>query len=332
MRAIELEAAAAGVEVMQPLLDAGLIDISISTLTAYQTLGRPEAASCCVVSYGALMTLEDLLSMAVLNASARAAIVTKLRGAGTSSFRYILDHPLANWASTGFETGTSATVIAAMVWGRDEAGALEFAQADIDKLVDTVDGRGSRASISVASGIFPMQRDHMQGVLNLCISDSNKQLLLDSTSALDSTSGAENPSGAEIFLSVLADSLLLDPAHPRRAEATFEAVKAPVQRDAAEALQQLVASPLGKVGVLKRIGNWSPRWEGERPLLEVLQEVADRGWTREAQQFARGALFALSEAEGACRQHAVSNGGIHVMLSYQWDHQAVRKFRKFALI
>jgi hypothetical protein len=55
-------AQAAGVEVVQPLLDAGAADLAISTLSAYQMLGDPGEASVCAFWYGALWTLETILA------------------------------------------------------------------------------------------------------------------------------------------------------------------------------------------------------------------------------------------------------------------------------
>jgi hypothetical protein len=52
------------------------------------------------------------------------------------------------------------------------------------------------------------------------------------------------------FVAVLVDSLLLDDDHPRKAAGSFESVKAAVQRDAAEALQQLTVYPPGRAALL----------------------------------------------------------------------------------
>ena len=104
--------------------------------------------------------------------------------------------------------------LAAQVWGRDDdGGGLTFQQVDIDKIVQLAYHRGVQ--------FFPMQRDHGQPILNLCVSDLNKQLLLN----------------AEGFIPLLVDSLLLDPEHPRMDHTTvggvktdWDATKAPVQR------------------------------------------------------------------------------------------------------
>ena len=77
-------AQAAGVEVIQPLLDAGAVDIAISTMTAYQMLGKPEEASVAVVLWGAVYMLDILLSSPQAQ-----PVVAKLRSAGVDSFRYL---------------------------------------------------------------------------------------------------------------------------------------------------------------------------------------------------------------------------------------------------
>jgi len=57
------------------------------------------------------------------------------------------------------------------VWGRDEDG-FQFKQHDIDKLLSTVDHRGLRATFTI--NLYPMRSVHMQGLLNLCVSDRSK--------------------------------------------------------------------------------------------------------------------------------------------------------------
>ena len=106
------------------------------------------------------------------------------------------------------------------VWGRDEddTSVLSFKQPDIDQIVEVKRHRGHYATIS------PMKQHHGLSILSLCVSDNNKQLLLNS----------------EGFIPLLVDSLLLDPEHPRRDNATlmgttdWETAKGPVQRVSAD--------------------------------------------------------------------------------------------------
>ena len=48
----------AGIEVVQPLLDAGAVDIAISALQAYSMLGKPEDASPAALIWGVLYCLD----------------------------------------------------------------------------------------------------------------------------------------------------------------------------------------------------------------------------------------------------------------------------------
>ena len=222
-------AQAAGVDIVTPLLATGAVDVAISTLTAYQMLNKPEAVSALGIQWGALYFLEVMN----LNSPQAQPVVAKLRSAGVDSFRYLLDHPLAFVADLGIETGVAATKIAALVWGRDDdGGGLTFKRDDIEKIVQIADHRASH------SIYYPMREDHGQAILSLCISDLNKELLLDVTGVIP----------------LLVDSLLLDPEHPRMENVTlqgktdWEAAKGPVQRvsdsylyDSCPVVQQLLA-------------------------------------------------------------------------------------------
>lgn len=106
---VSTSAAKAGAEIMQPLLDAGVVDIIISTLTAYQLLG-PEQSSVVAVQYGALELLKTLLRFPEHSKS----IIAKLQTAGYDSFRFILDNPLVVFPVL-LESGATATRIAAAV-------------------------------------------------------------------------------------------------------------------------------------------------------------------------------------------------------------------------
>ena len=98
---------------IQPLLDAGALDIAISALTAYQMLGQPGQVGVCAFTYGALDTLELLLG----SEKARPIVMEKLRSAGKDGFRHMLDNPLTHIGDMGFETGMQGTKIAALVRG-----------------------------------------------------------------------------------------------------------------------------------------------------------------------------------------------------------------------
>ena len=80
-------------------------------------------------------------------------------------------------------------------------------------------------------------------------------------------------------------------------------------QDFAEAIAQLAMYPPGRDALL------------ENPnVAEALQQVAVEGWTEEARLHAESALAALKPPEEHSEQ--VESGDKHVMVSYQWDHQA----------
>jgi hypothetical protein len=100
-----------GVDVAQPLLDVGALDMSIANLTGYMLLGQ-ENTSVCSLCWGGLYTLEILLDG---SQAAAALLVDKLRSAGVDSFRFLMDNPLVQIGDIGLETGAIATRIAAQV-------------------------------------------------------------------------------------------------------------------------------------------------------------------------------------------------------------------------
>ena len=105
------EAEKAGVDIIGPLLGAGAVDIAISSLQAYQMLNDPAGCSVCSVVWGVLYFLEILLRAEDQQAQ---LVIAKLRSAGVDAFRYLLDHPLVNFA-TFQGSGSQATRIAAQV-------------------------------------------------------------------------------------------------------------------------------------------------------------------------------------------------------------------------
>jgi hypothetical protein len=107
-----------GVDVVQSLIDAGAVDVAISSIQAYQMIG-PKETSVCTVQWGALWCLDTLLGSRHAE-----PICQKLRSAGVDAVRYVLDHPLAAMAAAGSESGTQATRIAALV--RDPSAVSRF--------------------------------------------------------------------------------------------------------------------------------------------------------------------------------------------------------------
>jgi hypothetical protein len=274
-----------GADVVPALLAAGAIDMAISCLTAYQVLGNAAEASVMSVWYGGL----DFLDKLRLGSPEAAPIVEKLRSAGVDAFRFILDNPLAYLRVLGLETAPTAVRVAALVWGRDEDSGLEFTQEDIDQVVQLADLRSERMS-GPSAIFFPLHEGFALSLKNLCVSDANKLLLL----------------RADGMLRVVVDALLLDPDHPAQvAHPGFESAKVQVQRDIAEALHQLAVFPPGREALL-----------ADETCAEALQQVVERGWSKEAQEFAQSALVALRNTLGTSdlTKKAIEREK-HVMLS-----------------
>ena len=125
--------------------------------------------------------------------------------------------------------------------------------------------------------------------LELCISDAHKPLLLD------------NP----VFLPYLVDALLLDADHPRAA--MQPQLKSWCQDHHAECLAQLAVFEPARDALRQ-----------DPSVIPALEAVSEGGLSAEARQFAQAALLALSDKE---LNHVDVDGQLHVMVSYQWDHQ-----------
>jgi hypothetical protein len=113
-----------------------------------------------------------------------------------------------------FGGAATAATAAAAAAGLQLSG-LRFKQEDIDTIVQRADQRGDDAEMH-RMVLGPMTDTFAVALLNLCISDINKQLLLNN----------------EQFLPLLRDLLLLDPAHPAREllQADFDVIAPAVQR------------------------------------------------------------------------------------------------------
>ena len=143
--------------------------------------------------------------------------------------------------------------------------------------------------------IVAMGPNQARGLLMLCISDRNKEMLIQSPGLVPH----------------MIASLMLDPNHKR--QDTSQAIKERVQRDYAECIQQISLFPPG-CEVLKN----------NSAVVEALDALADKGWSDEAKQCAHAALMQLcperikhSEQTGDGNGTPADGGG-HVMISYQW--------------
>ena len=144
--------------------------------------------------------------------------------------------------------------------------------------------------------MFPLASHDGRGVLNCSVSDDHKPLLLSNSATIDH----------------LVDGLILDPeVWPGPRNDTDEIIKARVQRNYTEALQQLAVSDIGRDALLQ-----NPN------VVAALETVAAQGLMDESRELAAGALIALKGPQSSGR---VVAGQKHVMLSYQWAAQPTVK-------
>jgi hypothetical protein len=127
--------------------------------------------------------------------------------------------------------------------------------------------------------------------LELCISDSNKPLLLANRD----------------FLPYVVDALLLDADHPRAG--MKPELKSWCQQHHAECLAQLAVFAPARDTL-----------RADPSVIPALEAVAEGGLTAEARQFAEAALLALSDKE----LHVAAEGQKHVMLSCAFPCQPLR--------
>ena len=160
--------------------------------------------------------------------------------------------------------------------------------ADAGRTEDDIDGYITLDAEIMAcatwGGMVALAPNAGRGMLNLCISDVAKQMLI-------SNAG---------FIPHLVDGLLLNPEHPRNG--SDEAIKAIVQRDFAECIQQLSLFAPG-CEALKSAG-----------IVEALDALVDKAWTEEAKDSARGALMQLTDRHREVVVE-VDPDALHIMLS-----------------
>jgi hypothetical protein len=148
-------------------------------------------------------------------------------------------------------------------------------------------------------GIIAIGPRHGHSLLQLCISDRNKDMLI----------------ACPGFVPHMISSLMLDPNHGRKGIA--QKIKHEVQRDYAECIQQISLVPAGCEAL-----------RANPAVVEALDALAEHGWTDQARQSASATLFELCP-ERINTMHSEQIGGRdgpgakhgHVMISYQWDAQ-----------
>eukprot|EP01043_Picozoa_sp_COSAG02_P003993 COSAG02_NODE_101_length_36804_cov_125.342951_6_plen_441_part_00 len=213
----------------------------------------------------------------------------KIRGLATA-LTFCLEHSLSFCDELGHTSGAVAAKICCAVFGRDEEGEseFEFTSHHVEMLVE------SWSQTVRAVGYRKTTKPTADTIFaaHLCTSDKYKPLLID------------NPR----LIPYLVDALLLNKEHPR---VDMEAeLKAWCQQHHVEALAQLAVHDASRAALLH-----------DGSVVPALQAVVETGLSEAARELAVAALTALSDK----KLEVATEGQKHVMLSYQWDHQATIK-------
>jgi hypothetical protein len=183
--------------------------------------------------------------------------------------------------------------VLANAFGREESSHFTISQDNFDRVLKFSIERIRPTTIGM---LWSLVASDGRALLNCSVSDDHKPLLLSNSATIDH----------------LVDGLLLDPeVWPGPRNDTDEIIKARVQRNYTEALQQLAVSDIGRDALLQ-----NPN------VVAALETVAAQGLMDESRELAAGALIALKGPQSSGR---VVAGQKHVMLSYQWAAQPTVK-------
>ena len=290
-------------EMATRLVDLGIMQCIVDNIRAFEMQGAAAVASA-AVSHSWYCTW-FFLAHFDWTAPELEPVAEMLRRE-VRAVRFALDHEQYQCCGSG--TSTHTTAVAACVFGKEDAGeeTLVFSQANIDDILafawETLRPGAHPLETAHWGHLIQLELSQAQPFLSLCISDSHKQLLL------------ANPHA----LTHLLHGLMLDPAHHRSDEADitdFEGVKAAVQKDYAECLQQLSLFPEGREAMIR-----------DPAVIEALRELVSAGcelcWSDEARRCALGALMALEGRDHSTAQESAPGAGDRwVMLSYSWEYQ-----------
>eukprot|EP01048_Picozoa_sp_COSAG05_P011560 COSAG05_NODE_1097_length_5894_cov_2.299741_4_plen_492_part_00 len=297
-------------------IQAGMVAVAFAQTVATKTVGYEELGACGFVAATGLMLeeLEQLGESQLAEANVAtivhavcvvspvfvditlpeaAPILAILQGLRPSALRFSLDHNLKHIGAIGLNLAPLMGLAAAVIYGKEEEGVFAFTQEIVDDFLSFVSAilSGNAAPFIELTGSFLMP------VVNLCISDLNKSLMVRSSG----------------LLPLLLDALLLNPGHVR-AERDSEEVKAAIQADAAHCFMQIALYGPGRELLA-----------GADAVLSALRALAaGEARSENAQLSAEGALVAI---EGKKAATSGTGGGSlvatkdHVMASYQWSYQ-----------
>ncbi len=274
----------AGTDVTQQLLDCGFIDLLITALEETQMLGAGKT-NALLVCWTALWTL------LMLDGSALCQIDAKLRTLA-STLRFLADSEIDFIAESGLTSGVFGTLIAANVFGKDEEeNSFGLTQRDITHIIPWMSEVVNPATWGWA---VPFHSRTCQPLLNLCKSDTAKQMLL----------------SEDNFIPLLIEGLLLDPQHPSRKDAD-ETTKSIIQRDIAECIQQV-----------SLFGPGCEALKANPDVVIALDTTFDKARSEEAKICAAAALKQLCP-ERSEKMLVIDPDSKHIMMSCECRHISI---------
>jgi hypothetical protein len=207
----------------------------------------------------------------------------KVRGVA-GALGFCLETSLDFFCELGKTTDSAAAVLCCSVFGRDEGGSgFTFTQQHVDLLITN----WSQCVRAVGHYISQRPSADMIFALQLCVSDTNKPLLL----------------ANKDFIPYLVDALLLNPDHPRAD--MKEELKAWCQQHHCEAIAQLAVFEPARKALLE-----------DGSVVPALEAVSTGGLSEATRELAAAALAALSDR----KLQMVTDGQKHVMLSCECSH------------
>ena len=275
-----------GIDPIKLLVDTGTVELMVSALEAYEVLGASNA-----VHEGNPATLVHLLMMLQafdITTVEAEPIYTRLQQI-PSALRFAHDFNVDHVKGMGITSASQSLILVALLFGKEEDGGhFSFDAGSVNDLVSFLQEQLSGITVQ----FFPnLSAYWFKPVQFLCVSDVNKELLIENKDAV---------------IPLLLEALFLEPERSKN--------KAAIQQSVAESLLQIALFPPG-CEVLK----------ANPAVVEALDLLAATAWTEEAKRCAHAALMQLcperikhSEQSSDGNGTQADGGGGHVMISYQW--------------
>eukprot|EP01052_Picozoa_sp_SAG31_P033152 SAG31_NODE_3711_length_3960_cov_5.475265_5_plen_482_part_01 len=273
----------------QIFVDCGALDQCITAADAFASRGGTDIEDINCFAFGMSLSL-------VSKCGARHPAVEDRVRRAAGSLSFCLEHDLDYARENGGTSGTTAAGICAVVFGRDEDSAgFSFSQDQIDSLLTWW------SSVMRGDGWNKPKKptEDTVHVLDLCISDTNKQKLL------------RNPN----FLPYMVESLMLDPKHPRAN--LSKDTKDWIRATHTECFAQLAVFEPGRQALIQNPA-----------VASALEQVLGSPESSETTKaFARSALLAMSDQKPPLQSPMTGQSTqrltAHIMVSYCWNEQDI---------